>query len=483
VPAPAPDILIEPGAAPTVLRRDPPPISINSTSRDLDAPIASLRTQLGLPTDRPIVMTGHQCAIWHPGILAKHLACWRLARRDDARAVRLWVDQDDNDPLTIDLPTRRDGRLARTPWRLAPDVQSPPGSPTGWRPPITGVAPAPPDICAVAHGSIERIAGAISAHADAPSLGAQFAMACAALMPQPTAQSTPPPSRKPMLDLFASALASTDLFIALVDLMREDPGACVSAYNDASSNAPGAGVRPLRLNTNNPGATELPLWRCRAGEPRMPVRAGMLGAIPIEQLAPRALLMTGMLRLGACDLFIHGTGGGAYDEITERWFERWLASAGAQGRLLAPKLVVSATVTLPLADGDAPTAQQADEARQLARRARHDPAILVDHDASEAKMAMLREIEDCKAGGGDPAPIFARMKTLLADYAQRHAPALAKLDAEADAASRLAAERDIITDRTWAFALHEPEAMAMLDARLAQALDNTTTPDAAGAAR
>ena len=423
-------------------------------------------------------MTGHHCALWHPGILAKYLACAHIARRDSATPVRLWVDQDDNDPLTLALPSRNDGRLARTTWRLAPDVQSPPGAPTGWRPPVTSVAPAPPGVCAVADGSIERIATAITSHADAPSLGAQFAMACAALMPRHEDQSRRKPAPEPMLDLFASALAATDLFAALVETMRTDPGACAGAYNDAAESAPGAGVRPLRINADNPGATELPLWRCREGEPRMPVRAGMLASTPIEQLAPRALLMTGMLRLGACDLFIHGTGGAAYDAITERWFEDWLGSADAHGPLLAPKLVVSATMTLPLADGPAPTAQEADEARQHARRARHDPSILNDHATAEAKAGMLREIEERKASGASPAPVFARMKALLADYAQRHAQALAELDARAETSARLAGERDIIADRTWAFALHEPGSLEALDAKIARALDQATIGDA-----
>ena len=34
-----------------------------------------LREQLGLPVHGPVIMTGHQAEFWHPGILAKYLAC------------------------------------------------------------------------------------------------------------------------------------------------------------------------------------------------------------------------------------------------------------------------------------------------------------------------------------------------------------------------------------------------------------------------
>ena len=45
--------------------------------------------------------------------------------------------------------------------------------------------------------------------------------------------------------------------------------------------------------------------------------------------------MTGMARLAACDLFVHGTGGGIYDTITEAWFREWL------GVELAPTIAVT----------------------------------------------------------------------------------------------------------------------------------------------
>ena len=48
-------------------------------SHNDSAEARAFREQLGLPTDRPIVMSGHQAQIWHPGILSKYLAAIGLA--------------------------------------------------------------------------------------------------------------------------------------------------------------------------------------------------------------------------------------------------------------------------------------------------------------------------------------------------------------------------------------------------------------------
>ena len=58
-------------------------------------------------------------------------------------------------------------------------------------------------------------------------------------------------------------------------------------------------------------------------------------------LMPRALLLTALVRLGMCDLFIHGTGGLIYDRVTEQWFADWLGQAEGS---IAPMIGVTAAV-------------------------------------------------------------------------------------------------------------------------------------------
>ena len=52
-----------------------------------------VRASLQLPTDKPIVIVGHQPTFFHPGILAKFIAANRLAKQIDGVLVFLVVDQ------------------------------------------------------------------------------------------------------------------------------------------------------------------------------------------------------------------------------------------------------------------------------------------------------------------------------------------------------------------------------------------------------
>ncbi|MHC4977339.1 MAG: hypothetical protein ACYTF7_12185, partial [Planctomycetota bacterium] len=73
------------------------------------------REQAGFPTDRPIIMTGHQPVFWHPGILAKFLACHHASRALGARCAWIVPDQDEVDPLHIRVPVydAQDNLVAR----------------------------------------------------------------------------------------------------------------------------------------------------------------------------------------------------------------------------------------------------------------------------------------------------------------------------------------------------------------------------------
>ena len=130
--------------------------------------------------------------------------------------------------------------------------------------------------------------------------------------------------------------------------MVRDPVTCADSYNQAVSLVPGAGVASLRVDSDR---VELPLWWLRWDRPRQrvfairdrqekqgadrwqfattdgPIELGRLGdrAVAAERQgersptpAPRALLLTGLVRQYFADWFVHGTGGGNYDRITER---------------------------------------------------------------------------------------------------------------------------------------------------------------------
>ncbi|MFO0875002.1 MAG: hypothetical protein U0575_13660 [Phycisphaerales bacterium] len=128
----------------------------------------------------------------------------------------------------------------------------------------------------------------------------------------------------------SSALLETTLGRALLERIAADPWACAAAYNRAVAATPGAATA-LTIRDDR---VEVPLWRLDAEGRRMRAwdddleRAAAGPATPLSapaasivRLRPRALMLTGFLRLAACDAFIHGTGGA--DATASRWNAGW----------------------------------------------------------------------------------------------------------------------------------------------------------------
>ncbi|MBC7773064.1 MAG: hypothetical protein H7210_11250, partial [Pyrinomonadaceae bacterium] len=399
------------------------------------------------------------------------------------------VDQDDHDPTPIRIPVRSgSGRLRAATWQSI-DAKSgvAKGVPTGAIP-AQSPQPLPKEVTdgyaaidSVATG-LARMRQLLTQHAGAASLARQFATAagdaCGAIAPSVPGTTS---------ILYAVELARTDLFAWLISRMIADPLRCTQTYNDAAKAFPEAGIAPLRVDAGSDGSrVELPLWKLdlgassptqapheRASSPgqrtvsssqtillapdgrgtstlpaRLRVTANMLATLPRQQLAPRALLMTAMLRLGACDLFIHGTGGGAYDRVTDRWIKEWL------GESLAPTAVVTATMYLPLG-GQPAQAAEAARAQWFAHHARHDPALLGDEPAAREKVALVEEVRAGKRQGQDTKGAYRALHALLARVREEHAESLRTLDAQAEQARSRLADADVVGDRTWAFPLFD----------------------------
>jgi hypothetical protein len=266
----------------------------------------------------------------------------------------------------------------------------------------------------------------------------------------------------------------------LVDRMLREPRQAALAYNAAAARHPTARVRALRLEGDR---VELPLWMLHADGTRssLEVEVGTpLSAESRERLAPKALLMTAMLRLDACDLFIHGTGGGGggvaagaedphegYDRVMEDWISQWI---GEQNAALAPIAVATATRHLPLADRALPTPEEIAHASWLAHRARHDPGAVGDRTGASRRAELVAAI----GAAGDRLQRAARFRELH-DFenavSARHAVAIEEL---ARAAARLRGSRaqaEIAYDRTWAFALYPPQTLDELAAQIRRLFD------------
>lgn len=417
------------------------------------AAAARFREQIGLGVG-VVIMSGHQAEFWHAGILTKMLALRGVAGAAGARSAWVVVDQDAIEPGIIRYPTGSGGTLAAAEWRISATDARTTDVPVASRgafsakdlEPRWGEKPAATGAVACGLGAIRD---ALLNAAGGQDLAAQMIAATRELLGS---------SRDADVWMRATAIARTDLFAELVERMKQDPAACVSAYNAAGARHAGAGIAPL-----NAARGELPLWRIRPDAARGRVNAANIAGIPVHELAPRALVMTGMLRYAGCDLFIHGLGGGKYDVIAEEWLASWLSWR------LAPAVVATGTLLAKLSDSPPPSPEALARARWSLHHARHTPATLGDSWSQKRKEELLDEIRGVGARGGDSYASFAALQALLSRVRVEHQDVLTGLTREVGSLEARVKESKIALDRTWAFALHEAGSLDALAAAVARA--------------
>jgi len=399
------------------------------------------RAQMGLTTDGPIVMSGHQAGFWHPGIVAKYAA----VGRDAVGAATAWLvaDLDDNQPTRVRVARRDERGVVQSVERdLAAGAAGHPDAPTGFRP-VAPVTNKPAEELARAAAAMRGQGGRAS------SLAAQVHEAAAGLLEELGAA-------RPDAAVYATDISGTDLFAAVLAEMSRDPQSCVERYNDAVREQPEAGVRML---TAREGRWELPVWRVGPNEPRVPVMVSGGERLEPARHAPRGLLMTGLMRAAGCDLFIHGTGGGVYDRITERWLGEWL------GMTLAPLVVVSATLRLDLGFGGM-TPGEAQRAIARAHRAAHDPALLGAPALGARKWELVERIAGLERGDAARRRLFGEMHELIGTARRNGAVRLGALEAERERGLAVLRSREAVEDRTWSFLLHDDAALRALIERV-----------------
>ncbi|MBX9735716.1 MAG: hypothetical protein K2X32_02220 [Phycisphaerales bacterium] len=441
---------------------------------ELSPDAARFRAQLGLPVDRPVIFSGHQASIWHAGILAKYLLAHEVASGIGGCAAWLVVDTDAEDFTTLAVPSRDAGgvisrrtqRIAST--RIGEQINAgvPPASLAPFETPAstdasTGIAPVDSGLALISV-AIER-ARLITA-----SAGEQIASATLSLI-EPVAPRC--------AVVMASRIGSTDLFQRIAMDMARSPERWARGYNDAIAGSPDAHLTPLRItpaSASSAGVVELPLWHLPGvNQPRQRVYAAQLPALLRDGacLAPKALLLTGLLRAAGCELFIHGLGGAGadglsgYDAATARWM-------GAMGLTLAPAISCSATLTLPLLPGPRVTPAEVARLRWKAHAARHNPGLVLDALGAQQKLEALERLKHASSPLTRRAA-FSALHQTLADHRHRAAPALEDLNARANAAALRVSQQQIAGDRTFPFPLHDLGALRELRAQIAAALRDT----------
>jgi hypothetical protein len=391
------------------------------------------------PEDRrPILATGHQAWLWHPGILAKDIAIRIAADRagagGGATLFHVVVDHDPTQALRLEVPVRAGEALGvqavalgRYDPRLPPCLQSPPEGMDSILQVLDEWSPRSlVDLTALRQALVELREGPPS------TTLAQWVTRVTMRLIRPIAGDIPV--------VMSSELLGTTAGRALVGRLRADAAAAVRAYNAAVARHPQAGVTPLAVERER---VELPLWelsREHHGDPeraRQRVFADLADSTPMlvredgapialaskpAWLAPRALTLTALLRSVFCDRFVHGRGGGVYDRVAEDWWLQWT------GQALAPMAVATADLYLDVG-GDVPMSGPGDVA-QAVWYAHHVPhnldRVLPPAGIAQADRALIREKHAILAHMDDDRDprrrreAFARLHALNAELANAH---------------------------------------------------------------
>lgn len=429
------------------------------------------------------IVTGHQAWHYHPGILAKYIALSAIHQQqhavaDDAsnnqnRPLNIVVAHDTYEPLTIQLPVNQGGVLSTYRLELGQQAND---VPVCFQHPIDASDAVQKliEIRATVGGEIpvetDRIIEAWQAaatHQKQVGTFANLADQVAWVMQEMMQPITGPYENQSTLTLLKQWGQSF-----LRDLL-DDTHTSIHCLNQATAKYPQAGMRPLHLGTN---LVELPLWHL-AERQRLPVYAitdgqqtleltSRVGTIDLDHalehqtLVPRAVTLTAVMRSTIASLFIHGTGGGIYDAITEHWFQLW------QNKTLQSKAVISADLYLPL---DVMTAEAAHLTRSIwyQHHLPHnlDRELKVDSDAirelAERKQHLLEHMHDDRNPKRRKAA-FKEIHAINDALAKQHPKAKHKLKEAKDRvwANQVGVRNlGIKTKRDWPFAIYKETAL------------------------
>jgi hypothetical protein len=457
-------------------------------ARDFSARIG---VAIGEVSDEPalLAVTGHQPEFYHPGVWIKDFLLQRFADETGAAALDLVVDSDGFDALEIHAPCLKpEVRVCRAYLAV--------GTTDG----CYGCTPVP------SAEDIETFCEAGSEHLatlTAPAIGHHFARFCRCLRDAvPTAANVAElvtfarrryeaAAGTDYLEVPVSSMSRSRAFATFVAHIALDATAFADAYNAA------LGAYRERTATRNAAQpfpdlelsgelVELPFWHLAGGRRTLWARTGERPALlvggevacdlsrdPAEAvelllssgvaLAPKALALTLYTRALVADLFIHGVGGGRYDQVTDDVFRRYL------GVEPPPFVVASMTMYLPL--GAHEVKDEEIEALSMAlNRLRHNPDQMLDEVEFEAgeerahAAALAREkgelVVAIAAPGADKKVIGGRIREVNAELAELLAPIERDMRDELDQLLQLQGASGILTDRTYPFCFWDPSEVA-----------------------
>ncbi|HET6251807.1 MAG TPA: hypothetical protein VFE47_29245 [Tepidisphaeraceae bacterium] len=388
----------------------------------------ALRTWLGHANDeQPLIATGHQAELHHPGVWVKNALINSVATRMNGRAIHFAVDTDEPKHLHLRWPggsvALSDVEQPRAEWSgLVPaptpahlnDVQASfDAAARAWnfKPMVDSflgilrqAAPAAPNLPAALTHAVQSLDSTLGLHHDAPLV-------------------SPMCESEPYLLFVHHLLARADIFAADYNTALEE------FRTENKIRTPG---RPMPNLKCTPDGCEVPFWlddisagtRTRAAVAREggafilrlstgdqfrldPNADGWPAASALRDflkknrshLSPRALTLTAVLRLLVADQFVHGIGGGQYDQVLDKLITRHF-------KLAAPRFAVTtATLFFPGAIGQSRICQPC--VAQEGHRLRH--ALL-----GEEKRELVSAIASAPRRSAERSLMFSKMHTRLA---------------------------------------------------------------------
>lgn len=311
--------------------------------------------------DLPLIVTGHQPELFHPGVWVKNFAAAGIARSTGGNALNLIVDNDIPKDSGIRVPAVRDGQLRTIPvefdeWQGEIPYED-------WKVGDEGMFATFPD-------RVQDVLGGIAAdpllddfwpralrrRGEVDAVGLRFSLARREIEASWGVAN---------LELPLGTLCQSDSFlwfashlIAQLPRYQEVHNACLAEYR--TTHRIRSRHHPVAALARTDDWLEAPFWAWRAGQPRrrallarqrhrvVDLRiAGedeLLASLPLSpdgeaccaverlrdlvagsvRLRTRALTTTMFARFFLGDLFIHGIGGAKYDELGDEISRRFL---------------------------------------------------------------------------------------------------------------------------------------------------------------
>lgn len=489
-------VLVEPAAGLVLGRRG----RASDAAALLDATIGTARLglaeALGLDAiDGPVIVAGHQAEFFHTGVFAKTIAADLLAERAAGRSIFVCVDSDTMKAPFVRIPAEDAATVARVAipgvsGELAVESHSPQPA-AEWsrffdeirrRSGLAGTDALDVFSRSVADGPAQRLSDVVTR--------GQMAIETALGL---TAARV----------VRVSELSRTAAFRAFAAHWMRDAGRLGEEYNAAQAayrekhnvRSDRRPVPPLRLGER----TECPFWISQGTgrrqrlfvqlqHDRIELFAGdeHVGSETVDrfgrleyhrtpwvseaggwQIRPRAVTLSAFLRLLAADVFIHGLGGAAYDEMTEDLVRR------AFGVELSPLLCVTATLYPRLAGVDAAT-EPSD--RVITRRdLQYNPQRVLTRVPDELvrrRTALVRESESLRRGGDRTVRrrVFEAIREVNEAIRAAMPDQVAAIESSWSEIEERQRRDAVLRDRAFFFALHPLAELARLVARIRDAV-------------